>query len=332
MEEEKKGTDYSSDREEIRKKYDKKSNKKKKHLSASSVVIIVAFLVVIVLLVLLIILLSNIDLSGKKKDDDKETVNTEVISSRVENLTGDSSKTDTETSRENTYIPDDASAEEIRYANIHMGDTWYSWDLYRPICKDVDDEYFEEVCFIGDSRTKGLLEYSQLPRWRGFYKVGSTAAAACVENEYTLDGAYYTNILDVIDRVDYDIYYVGYGTNELGYGNADKFIEELKVVIDEIKEYHPDAIIYVENILPMSQSYSDNNYSFSNSRALKYNDALKRMCQEYGDVIYLDIASCMRDPETGAALSDYIGDGLHYTPEGCREILKFIRGAVVEKK
>ena len=36
MEEEKKGTDYSSEREEIRKKYDKKS-KKKKHLSVVGV-------------------------------------------------------------------------------------------------------------------------------------------------------------------------------------------------------------------------------------------------------------------------------------------------------
>ena len=318
--------DYSAERDEIRKKYEKKKHKRR--ISTSSVIIVVLFLVVIILIVLLIKLLSGIDLTGGKKEENRTPADTGSISSRVDNATGHSSESDTES----TYIPDDAYVDEIRYANLHMGDSWYSGDIYKPVCADVPDEYFEEVCFIGDSRTKGLLEYSELPRWRGFYKVGSTAAAACVENEYTLDGANYTNILDIIERVDYDIYYVGYGTNELGYGNSDKFIEELRVVIDRIKEYHPDAIIYVENVLPMGESYSANNPSFSNSRAEIYNEALKRMCQEYGDLIYLDIASSMRDPDTGAAKSDYIGDGLHYTVEGCREILKFIRGAVVEKR
>ena len=323
--------DYSSDREKIREKYEKKTPaKKKEHITVASATITVSFLVVIILIVFLIKLLAELEDNKKeeKKTETTEPVNTEVISSRVDNTT----EATTESSRENTYIPDDAGADEIIYANLHMGDSWYNGDIYKAVCKDVDDSYFEDVCFIGDSRTKGLLEYSILPKWHGYYKVGSTAAAACVEREYTIDGEYYTNILNIIESVDYDVFYVGYGTNELGYGDAAKFIEELKVVIDKIKECHPNAIIYVENVLPMGSYYSEHNSSFSNSRALTYNEALKRMCQEYGDLIYLDIASCMRDPETGAAINEYIGDGLHYTPDGCKEIMKFIRGAVVEKK
>ncbi len=322
--------DYSSERDKIREKYEKKTPKKKKRrISVASAAITVSFLVVIILIVFLIKLLADLEDKGTKKEEETTQVDTEVISSRVDTATDEDT---TEATRTSTFIPDDASADEIRYANLHMGDSWYNSDIYSAVCKDVEDEYFEDVCFIGDSRTMGLLEYSVLPRWHGYYKVGSTAAAACVERAYTIDGDYYTNILNIIESVDYDIFYVGYGTNELGYGDSAKFIEELKVVIDKIRDCHPGAIIYVENVLPMGQYYSDNNPGFSNSRALSYNEALRRMCQEYGDLIYLDIASCMRDPETGAAISEYIGDGLHYTPDGCKEIMKFIRGAVVEKK
>ena len=320
--------------EKDRSKANEKVNKtkKSKNVQPSTILLMVSLLLAVVLIVMLLVMLIKLDDNKEERSEDKEVSDIEVISSMVDTATEEQGTGDTESSRENKYIPDDASAEEVIYMNSHMGDSWYNTDIYRALCKDVTDEYFEDVCFIGDSRTKGLLEYSVLPRWHGFYKVGSTAAAACVERAYTLDGSSYTNILNIIDSVDYDIFYVGYGTNELGYGDADKFIEELKVVLDEIREYHPDAIIYVENIRPMGYSYSENNPGFSNYRACKYNDALKRLCQEDGELIYLDIASCMKDPETGAAISDYIGDGLHYTPEGCKKIMEFIRGAVVEKK
>lgn len=330
-------TDYASERERLREKYSgsgtkkpAKKPKKSKKVTPSTILLMVSLLLVVLLIVLLFIMLGHIEDAGdEKKSEEDNTSDTQVISSMVDTATEEES---TASSRENTYIPNDESADEIIYANSHMGETWYNMDKYSALCKDVDDTYFEDVCFIGDSRTKGLLEYSVLPRWHGFYKIGSTAAAACMEREYTLDGSSYTNILNIIEWVDYDIYYVGYGTNELGYGDADKFIEELKVVIDKIRECHPDAIIYVENVLPMGQSFSDNNPGFSNYRAWKYNEALRKMCQEYGDLIYLDIASCMKDPETGAAINEYIGDGLHYTPDGCKKIMEFIRGAVVEKK
>lgn len=219
---------------------------------------------------------------------------------------------------------------EKTYKEINFADSWYDENIYRPLCKTLDDDYFDKICFFGDSRTKGLLEYSGIPTYHGFYKVGTTAAAACVEREYTIDNYYYKNILEIIENVDYDIYYIAYGTNDLGLGSSEKFIEDMKVIINHIKEYHPYAIIYVENILPMSESFSLNHPTFSNEHALEYNNALLDMCKEYRDVIYLDTASCVKKYDN-SAMDEYIADGLHYNAEGYKLIIDFIKKTAVEK-
>lgn len=212
------------------------------------------------------------------------------------------------------------------------GRMWMDQELYYKIYGIVDDSYFENACFLGDSRTKGLLEYSDLPKWHGFYQIGYTAKNACENRVFSLKndpGSY--NMLQIVEKTDYAVYYVGFGTNELFYNDSEQFISEYKVLIDKIRECHPDAVIYIENILPMSKRFSDSNPSFSNVRAEEYNEALLAMCKEYGDLVYLDIASCMMG-EDGAAKSGATGDGLHYNPPEYQEIMDYIKRNVVLKK
>ncbi len=208
---------------------------------------------------------------------------------------------------------------------------WFNNELYS-IAPTAEDTYFETVCFLGDSRTKGLLEYSDLPDWNGYYEVGYTAKQACTNRIFTVDGySGLYNMLEVVELIDYEIYYLGFGTNELPYNDSEKFIEEYKVLIDKIKSSHPDAVIYIESILPMGNNFSENNPSFSNERAEEYNEALLNMCKEYGDLIYIDIAECMKD-ESGAAIRGSTGDGLHYDPYYYQIIMEYIRNSVVDRK
>lgn len=301
----------------------KGKRKRKNKIDKLTVVLIVAMISVSVLTCLFIKML--LELNGKSADEEEESTTEEAYS---EDTGEPGSVTDFGWSEDIGKADRD---EEREYVEKNLYDSWYNTDIYRALCEDVPDSYFEKVCFLGDSRTMGLLEYSVIPEWHGFYKVGSTAAAACIERAYTIDGENMMNILDIISNVDYDIYYVGYGTNELGYGDPDKFIEELKVVIDTIKEYHPTATVYIENVLPMGERFSDNNPNFSNERAVLYNKKIKEMCEESKDLIYLDIASLMTD-ENGTAKEEYISDGLHYTPEGYRVIMNYIKSAVVERR
>ncbi len=299
------------------KERDERYESKAKHLDA---VICVAVLIMVVAVTTIALLWVNKNIIKNNEKD-------EVHLNETGHVSNESNYLETEESYKEPFVLD----QEVAYKHAHFNNSWYNFSKYKAKCDKVDDSYFENVCFLGDSRTQGLLQFSGLPKWNGFFKVGTTAAAACYEREYTFGDGYYRNILETIEYADYDIFYVGYGTNDLGLGDADKFIQDLEVIIDKIKECHPGAIIYVENILPMGEAFSINHPTFSNENARIYNAKIYEMCNVYGDLIYLDIASTMRD-DNGNARSAYISDGLHYNAEGYKVILNFIKGAVVEKK
>ena len=258
------------------------------------------------------------------KDSNKKNI---TVQNELLNETAPKEVKEKETKKDNATIK---RSKEVTYKHSHFNNSWYDMNTFKALCKTVPEEYFDKICFLGDSRTKGLLEFTNLPYYHGFYKIGTTAAAACLQNDYTIDNYNYQNILSIIENVDYDIYYVGYGTNDLGLGNSDQFITDLRKVIDHIKQYHPDSIIYVENILPMGAQFSISHPLFSNENAEIYNKAIYDMCVSYGNVIYLDIASCLKNDE-GSAMEEYMADGLHYNAEGYKKIINFIRNTVVEK-
>lgn len=264
----------------------------------------------------------------KEPEEQEQQVSSESILDMVDSYI----ESNQENTQENTQVStEEPASEEDAYSDTE-GNFWADPDIFYKVYGYVDDSYFEQVCFLGDSRTKGLLEYSDLPEWQGFYKIGYTAENACSNKVFTISndtGTY--NMLQVIEKVDYDIYYLGFGTNELFYNDSSQFISEYKVLIDKIRECHPNAVIYIENILPMSEKYSNSNASFSNDRAAEYNLALLAMCKDYGDLVYLDIASCMMD-ENGAAKQGATGDGIHYNPDEYQIIMDYIKRNVVVRK
>ena len=80
-----------------------------------------------------------------------------------------------------------------------------------------------------------------------------------------------------------------FGENELGWAYADVFIEEYGKVIDKVREYQPQANIYVHSIFPVSASASQrNSFGVNNERIEEYNVLLRQMCQDKG-VSYLDV-------------------------------------------
>lgn len=210
--------------------------------------------------------------------------------------------------------------------------TWFDTSRYR-LSGRADDSYFEQACFLGDSRTQGLVLYTTSVKLHGYYKIGYTAQQACDSRAFSLgDGSPAMTMLELIPQLSYSSYYIAFGTNDLGMNNADSFITQIKRLVDCIQQYHPDAIIYLANILPISAGFESSNPSFTNERALVYNMALKNLCIQYQNLVYLDQASCMLDSATGKALEGSTADGLHYTASSEAVILDYIRNHVVVKK
>lgn len=94
-------------------------------------------------------------------------------------------------------------------------------------------------------------------------------------------------------------------------------------LVDELKRLQPDAVIYIQSIMPVSQSRSQNDKVFNNERIRLYNSLIVEMCREKG-VQYLNVSEAVQD-ENGVLPAEATTDGIHLKPAYCvkwRDYLK----------
>ena len=121
-----------------------------------------------------------------------------------------------------------------------------------PEGEPVGDEYFDDAVFVGDSRTEGLRMYSGLTNARFFSGVGLSVDRVFTDQIVNLNGQYLT-VADALRAADYGKVYIMLGMNELGWVYESVYADYYAQIIDIIRETHPDAVIYVQSILPVSQ-------------------------------------------------------------------------------
>ena len=93
--------------------------------------------------------------------------------------------------------------------------------------------------------------------------------------------------------------------------------------LSALKEIYPNAIIYVESILPVSEEVSLNHNYIKMSKINEYNDLLKEVAKEKG-VYYLDISSAMAN-EQGYLPDDAATDGIHLNKNYCDKWLQYLK-------
>ena len=95
----------------------------------------------------------------------------------------------------------------------------------------------------------------------------------------------------------------------MGIGNADTFMNQYSEVIASIREWQPDAVIYVNGILKVSAARNAQGGSINNADIMKRNERLKELDNGY-DVVYIDPNDALCD-ENGNLRTEWTFDGVH---------------------
>ena len=185
----------------------------------------------------------------------------------------------------------------------------------------VDDQYFDDAVFIGDSRTQGLMLYGGLPGGTTFYAAKGVNVGT-VGEATVKDGGEDVTIYEALKRHTFGKVYIMLGVNELGWASEKTFIARYGELLDEIRNSQPDAVLYVQSILPVSKTKSDSSI-YTNSRIDLYNNLIKQMCEEK-QAVYLDVAEAVRD-ESGALPEEATVDGIHLKKDYCLKWTDYIR-------
>ena len=187
----------------------------------------------------------------------------------------------------------------------------------------VDDSYFDDVAFVGDSRTDGFRLYSGLERGTYFCVTGETVASATdMENWKTEDGRK-ISLADAVAAADCGKIYLMLGINELGWNGTDIFRSHAENLLRRLQADHPDAEIVVQSLLPVSAEQDAKGSYVNNQRILAYNQVWMELAEETV-CDYVNIAEAVTG-EDGCLPAEMSFDGVHLNRAGCHAWLDYLR-------
>jgi lysophospholipase L1-like esterase len=183
------------------------------------------------------------------------------------------------------------------------------------------DDYFSDALFIGDSRTQGLLLYSNLGNAVYYAARGLTVEQVFKKAFVDVDGGKLT-VSDALDRRAFGKVYLMFGLNELGW-NVEKFIEQYGRVLDRVRETQPDAVIYVQGVMPVSARKSAKDPVHNNPNIERFNAMIVKLAEEK-NAIYLNVGEGVAD-ENGVLPSEASSDGIHLNKKYCIKWEAYLR-------
>lgn len=178
----------------------------------------------------------------------------------------------------------------------------------------VDDDYFDDAVFFGDSRTLGISDYSGLNA-DFFCENGMTIYKLLDENGVMFQKTEVkSNLNHVLQEKKYGKIYIMLGMNELGYRNTAYFLEQYGLVLEQLKQWQPQAVIFIQANLHVGRTKDNPETEFNNININDKNAAIATLANGR-DTFYLDINPLFTDDE-GYLNDDLTFDGVHLYADG----------------
>ena len=178
----------------------------------------------------------------------------------------------------------------------------------------VDDSWFENTLFIGDSRMLGLSLYARSGNAH-YFAAASINFSTVLKNKIGDKGNFEEQKLEsLLASHQYDKIIVNIGLNDAGYGKA-WFEKNLAKFMDTVRALQPNAKIILNGIMPVTKSYIKNSKYGGDHwepASLAKLDAILESYANGVDVFYINCNEYFAD-SNGYLYKDLTGDGCHPT-------------------
>lgn len=204
----------------------------------------------------------------------------------------------------------------------------YDFSKAVPDSNAVEDDYFDNAVFIGDSRTEGLLLNTGLSNAISYTQKGLMVDTVFTSPVVNKNGSKLP-VMEALETTDFSKVYIMFGVNETGWPYNDVFIEDYSKIIDKIKTINPSAIIYVQEILPVSNTVSSTHSYIRNEKINEFNSLLREMAEEK-QVYYIETASAVSSAD-GSLPEEAAVDGIHLKKDYCEKWLDYLKTHTVSE-
>lgn len=182
-----------------------------------------------------------------------------------------------------------------------------SYDVRSYSFSAADDDYFDDACFIGDSRTVGISQYAGIED-AVFLCQNSLTIYDYYKEKLTYNGEK-TSIRDILLQNQFAKIYIMVGINECGTGTPESFFNAYRDVLNDIRSIQPDALIFIQANLFVTESKSNDGDSITNENISSRNKLIATLANKK-DIFYIDINESSLC-EDGALISEYTWDQVH---------------------
>ncbi|MEA4894062.1 MAG: GDSL-type esterase/lipase family protein [Oscillospiraceae bacterium] len=186
----------------------------------------------------------------------------------------------------------------------------------------VDDSFFEDAAFMGNSLMDGFRLFSGLTTCDYYAATSMTVVAATSKACITLDNGNAGTIVDGVTQKPYGKIYILLGINEIGF-DVQTFIDYYSAMLDTIITAQPDCDIYIMGITPVSEAKSNSSTTFNMTRITEYNTALRQLAADKS-CYYMDLVSALAGSD-GYLPANETTDGVHFSAKVYQTWLDYVK-------
>lgn len=182
-----------------------------------------------------------------------------------------------------------------------------------PVYSPVAESWFDDVLFIGDSRTDGMKYSARLGQADYFsttnMMVFDVRYVKCTDRNF-----YQKNLEAVLSAKTYGKIYIHLGINECGTDQV-RFTEYYQKLVDLVRQKQPDAYIILQGIMPVNRKWATNT-KFLPEVVEEYNQIIRSFVVDE-KMRYCDTNLFAAD-EAGFLREELTNDGCHPHGEGVK--------------
>lgn len=202
-----------------------------------------------------------------------------------------------------------AKSEPVRFVEIDTKENKVQLPVQSPIPESshLFPDNFQEVLFVGDSRTVGLYEYGQMGEADVFANTGMTVFNLWdCETSFNNEGK--KNLEQVLTENQYQAIHFMLGINELGY-SMEQIVEKYREAVGKIRSMQPEAKVVLGANLHVTGEKSSKSTIFNNQRINTLNFEIQSIGDEL-DCFYINVNEIFDDAQ-GNLSKEYSTDGAH---------------------
>ena len=194
----------------------------------------------------------------------------------------------------------------------------------------VDDSYFDDAVFIGDSRTVGMYEYGGLEETSTFYASTGLTIYKMFDSKIVAVPGQKKKITveEALSEKQFAKIYLMIGINEMGTGTVESFMKAYGEAVQHLQELQPDAVIYLQAIMKVTTERSEQGDYITNEGIEARNAEIAKLADDR-KIFFLDVNPLICD-ETGGMVASYTYDGVHLKAQYIPIWLDFLKEHAVE--